>query len=50
MKSYRVIYNIPGDATGLAQGVKNLGKLGLNRKNQAEYDPMKSRGPGLKEY
>ncbi len=49
-KSYWLIYNIPANVTKLEQNSKNSGKLGLNDKRRAEYDPMCSKGPGVKEY
>ena len=50
VKSYWVVYNIPATATGLAKGSKDVGVTGYNDKNRREYDPMKSKGPGAKEY
>jgi phosphatidylethanolamine-binding protein (PEBP) family uncharacterized protein len=49
-KSYWLVYNIPADVTKLEQNSKNVGKLGLNDKRRAEYDPMCSKGPGVKTY
>lgn len=49
-KSYWVIYNISANATKLAKNSKTVGKLGLNDKRRAEYEPMCSKGPGVKEY
>ncbi|GDY10703.1 hypothetical protein LBMAG52_41910 [Planctomycetia bacterium] len=49
-KSYWLIYNIPANVTKLAKNAKGIGKLGLNDKRRAEYDPMCSKGPGVKEY
>ena len=49
-KSYWVVYNIPADVTKLAKNARDVGKLGLNDKRRAEYDPMCSKGPGVKEY
>lgn len=49
-KSYWIIYDIPADVTQLAKGSRNVGKLGLNDKRRAEYDPMCSKGPGVKTY
>ena len=50
IKSYWVVYNIPADATKLAKNDKATGTVGLNDKNRKEYDPMKSKGPGVKKY
>ena len=49
-KSYWVVYNIPVNVTQLAKNGKGVGKLGLNDKKRAEYDPMCSKGPGVKLY
>lgn len=49
-KSYWVVYDIPATTTKLAKNAKGIGKLGLNDKRRAEYDPMCSKGPGVKEY
>lgn len=49
-KSYWIVYDIPPDAAGLPKGSKGIGKTGYNDKNRAEYDPMKSKGPGVKVY
>ena len=49
-KSYWVIYNIPADVTQLAKNSKNVGKMGENDKRRTEYDPMCSKGPGVKTY
>ena len=50
IKSYWVVYNIPATATKLAKNDKSTGTIGINDKNRREYDPMKSKGPGLKHY
>lgn len=49
-KSYWVLYNIPAAAHCLPKNVRGIGKTGYNDKNQTNYDPMKSKGPGAKEY
>jgi Raf kinase inhibitor-like YbhB/YbcL family protein len=49
-KSYWLIYNIPADVTGLPQNAKNIGTMGLNDRQRPEYDPMCSKGPGVKDY
>lgn len=50
MKSYWVVYNIPADITKLDTNAKTTGTIGINDKNRKEYDPMKSKGPGMKQY
>ena len=50
LKSYWVIHGIPADVTSLDKGSRDVGTMGLNGKGRAEYDPMCSKGPGLKEY
>ena len=50
VKSYWVVYGIPANVTALPKGARAIGTLGLNGKRRAEYDPMCSKGPGLKEY
>jgi len=50
VKSYWVVYGIPGNSTQLAKNSRNVGTTGLNDKNRAEYDPMCSKGPGVKTY
>ena len=49
-KSYWVVYDIPANVTKIAKSSKTVGKLGLNDRRRAEYDPMCSKGPGVKEY
>ncbi len=50
VKSYWVIYNIPATITKLEKNSKGVGKAGYNGKDRTDYDPMKSKGPGTKEY
>ena len=50
VKSYWVVYGIPENSTQLARNSTNVGTTGLNDKNRAEYDPMCSKGPGVKTY
>ncbi len=50
IKSYWVVYNIPASATKLAKNDKSTGTIGVNDKHRREYDPMKSKGPGVKQY
>jgi len=49
-KSYWVVYNIPATTTGLDQKSPKAGTLGINDRRRAEYDPMCSKGPGVKTY
>ena len=49
LKTYWVLYNIPGDAEGIPEKVENIGTLGYNDKGIG-YDPMCSKGSGVKEY
>ncbi len=49
-KSYWVVYGIPGDVTKIARNAKSTGTTGLNDKRRAAYDPMCSKGPGVKTY
>ncbi len=49
-KSYWVVYNIPANVNELKQKSTGAGKLGINDRKRAEYDPMCSKGPGLKTY
>ncbi|MFN9721455.1 MAG: YHYH protein [Planctomycetota bacterium] len=49
-KSYWVVYNIPTSADGLKQNQKDIGTVGLNDRKKASFDPMCSRGPGVKTY
>ena len=50
VKSYWVVYGIPGTSTQLAKNSTNVGTIGLNDKRRAEYEPMCSKGPGVKTY
>ena len=50
LKCYWVIHGIPADVTELAKETPGAGTIGLNDKGRAEYDPMCSRGPGVKTY
>jgi phosphatidylethanolamine-binding protein (PEBP) family uncharacterized protein len=49
-KSYWIVYNIPATTEGLAQKSPKAGTLGVNDRRRAEYDPMCSKGPGIKMY
>ena len=50
LKCYWVVHGIPADVTELSKGDPAVGTIGLNDKGRAEYDPMCSRGPGVKTY
>ena len=50
VKSYWLVYDIPGEVKGLVQNSSGVGKVGFNDKGMQGYDPMKSKGPGVKEY
>lgn len=50
LKSYWVVYNIPSNVNDLPKNSKSIGLLGLNDKKRNEYEPMKSKGPGVKDY
>jgi phosphatidylethanolamine-binding protein (PEBP) family uncharacterized protein len=49
-KSYWVVYNIPAVVSELKQQSKGVGTVGINDRKRAEYDPMCSKGPGVKTY
>ncbi len=49
-KSYWVVYNIPAAVSELKQNSSGAGTLGLNDRRRATYDPMCSKGPGVKKY
>jgi phosphatidylethanolamine-binding protein (PEBP) family uncharacterized protein len=49
-KSYWLVYNIPAGVTQLAKSSKSVGRTGVNDKRRMEYDPMCSKGPGVKRY
>lgn len=49
-KSYWLVYNIPATSQGFAQNARPTGVVGLNDRRKAEFDPMCSKGPGLKTY
>ena len=50
VKSYWLVHGIPAGVTKLAKGSRDVGVAGLNDKRRADYDPMCSKGPGLKTY
>ena len=49
-KSYWVVYDIPAQTSELAKNAKGIGVVGVNDKRRNEYDPMCSKGPGVKTY
>lgn len=50
VKSYWVVYNIPSKIKSIPKNAKDFGIVGYNDKDKTAYDPMKSKGPGVKEY
>ncbi|MFA9392482.1 MAG: hypothetical protein ACERKD_21910 [Prolixibacteraceae bacterium] len=50
VKSYWVVYNIPSEIKSIPKSAIGFGTVGYNDKDQMAYDPMKSKGPGVKEY
>lgn len=49
-KSYWLVYNIPATSQGIKQNDRPEGTVGLNDRRRPEFDPMCSKGPGLKTY
>lgn len=49
-KSYWIVYDLPADCRGLAKNSSGRGSVGLNDRRKAAYDPMCSKGPGVKKY
>ncbi len=49
-KSYWLVYNIPANVDHLNANDGTVGVVGLNDKRRAGYDPMCSKGPGIKTY
>jgi Raf kinase inhibitor-like YbhB/YbcL family protein len=49
-KSYWVVYNIPAAVTSIEKNARKAGRLGINDKRKTAYDPMCSKGPGIKTY
>ena len=45
-----MLYNIPADVTTIPKNSKTTGTQGLNDKKRTGYDPMCSKGPGVKKY
>ena len=50
VKSYWLLYDIPAGVTSLPKGASGIGTSGYNDKGNTSYDPMKSKGPGVKQY
>lgn len=50
VKSYWIVYNIPSNIKSMSKNETQIGTVGYNDKDKAAYDPMKSKGPGVKEY
>ena len=50
VKSYWVVYNIPSKIKSIPKNAKGFGIVGYNDKDKTAYDPMKSKGPGVKKY
>ena len=50
LKTYWVVHGIPADVTEIPKGNPGVGTIGRNDKGRNEYDPMCSRGPGVKTY
>lgn len=49
-KSYWVVYNIPADVDHLDAKSLSVGKIGVNDRRRTAFDPMCSKGPGVKVY
>jgi phosphatidylethanolamine-binding protein (PEBP) family uncharacterized protein len=49
LKTYWILYGIPGSATGVPEGNKEIGIVGYNG-HDVGYFPMCSKGSGVKEY
>ena len=50
IKSYWVVYDIPANTTKLPKNATAIGRLGRNDHDRTAYDPMCSKGPGVKQY
>ena len=50
VRSYWLLYNIPASVTEIPKSSRGIGIVGVNDKRRIEYDPMCSKGPGLKKY
>lgn len=49
-KSYWLVYDIPATCQQIAQNARPDGSTGLNDRRKPEYDPLCSKGPGIKTY
>ncbi len=49
-KSYWLVYNIPFNVDHVDKNDKQTGTVGLNDKKRTAYDPVCSKGPGMKTY
>ena len=49
-KSYWLVYDIPANTTGLKQNATGVGVVGINDRKRQSFDPMCSKGPGIKTY
>jgi phosphatidylethanolamine-binding protein (PEBP) family uncharacterized protein len=49
-KSYWILYNIPANMTRLQKNSKSVGIAGINDMRRSAYEPMCSKGPGVKTY
>lgn len=50
LKTYWVVHGIPAGVLSIPAGGGDVGTTGLNDRGRPEYDPMCSRGPGVKTY
>ena len=50
LKTYWVVHGIPAGVRAIPAGGGDVGTTGLNDRGRPEYDPMCSRGPGVKTY
>lgn len=49
-KSYWLVYDIPADVTKLAENEQSVGRMGMNDKRRAAYEPMCPKGTKLNTY
>jgi phosphatidylethanolamine-binding protein (PEBP) family uncharacterized protein len=49
-KSYWLVYNIPANSRQITQNGRPDGTVGVNDRRKREFDPMCSKGPGVKTY
>ncbi|MEQ1839162.1 MAG: YbhB/YbcL family Raf kinase inhibitor-like protein, partial [Verrucomicrobiales bacterium] len=50
MKSYWVMWNIPGTLTSLPKDAEGIGETGVGFRGETGYEPPHSKGPGDKTY